>query len=301
MKCHAVQRRLLSLEDPTRPPAELQDHLGRCSPCQEWQRRLLQLERHVPLLPVPQSTGRAYCIQKLLAEGAGQAAGDKAGIHERPATTRGAWLSSSILQLRSSLHTVRSSRQWRAPAAVAAAVLLVVIGGWALWGTHQGPEPTASKAPAPDPLLASLLKHDLRLAEAENLSERLEALAGLADDLQGEIRALAHAAAAEDLSKLAGLYQRVIQNGVVPRAQELPENQRQQVLGPIAIQLAQAGTDAEGLAQQLPADKAESLRKLASAAQEGDDQLRVLLRSENKTTRKPSRPWDDHQLVKSGW
>src|SRR5207253_1093674 len=52
MNCEACQRRLLASEDPEAPAAEVRAHLAGCPACRRWQRQLLRLERHVPLLPV---------------------------------------------------------------------------------------------------------------------------------------------------------------------------------------------------------------------------------------------------------
>src|SRR5438105_2693215 len=52
MNCEEIQRRLLALTEPVRPTPVVQGHLDECPACLEVQRRLVQIEKHVPLLPV---------------------------------------------------------------------------------------------------------------------------------------------------------------------------------------------------------------------------------------------------------
>jgi hypothetical protein len=68
MKCKVVQRRLLAITNPERIPAELRNHLAHCAACREWHNHLILLEQHIPLLPVPQSNGRAQLMRRLLQE-----------------------------------------------------------------------------------------------------------------------------------------------------------------------------------------------------------------------------------------
>src|SRR5438132_1556387 len=106
MKCSHVQRQLLTLETPGRPPAEVTLHLAACPVCQEWQRHLLQIEANLPRLPVPHSTGKARFLQKL---------GKKATLEKVPEP--------AILPLPS------RSRRWPWAAGVAVAAGLLVACG----------------------------------------------------------------------------------------------------------------------------------------------------------------------------
>ena len=69
MNCTTIQRRLLAAEQPDRPAAEVKSHLAECPACRAWHRRLVQLERHIPLLPVPPSEGKAELLHHLLRAG----------------------------------------------------------------------------------------------------------------------------------------------------------------------------------------------------------------------------------------
>ena len=59
MNCEIVHRRLLSLERPESPPADLLDHLAVCGACRSWHEHLVSLEHEVPFLPVPAPERRA--------------------------------------------------------------------------------------------------------------------------------------------------------------------------------------------------------------------------------------------------
>jgi hypothetical protein len=262
MNCIAVQRRLLEAENPDQPHADLRPHLAVCSACREWQRRLVQLERNMPLLPVPASTAPADIFLKVPQE---------AGKSSQEAGRR---------NLRLRFSAPRGRRLVMAVSGVAAALLLVLLG----WGTLREPpvkpRPKVVRA-GPDPLVERLLQRDLGLAKAQSHRERLVLLGELADDLHVETRALARTAGAEDLQELARLYRQVVHDGILERARTLPANERRQVLDPIADRLARAGRDAEKLAQEVPS-AAGPLQVVAEAAREGHGRLRTLVRGETQ-------------------
>jgi hypothetical protein len=251
MNCEALQRRLLKAERPTRLPAQVQAHLAECPACREWQRQLVQLEEYVGRLPVPASTAKAELVRLLSA---------------RPAATAGSGAARSW--------------SWRLPAGLAAAVLLLAIGSGLLYLLRPAPPPPNKPRVANRPLLDNLLERDLRLATAAAQRERVEALADLADDLQGETRELALEPEATDLETLSELYGRVVREGIIIRAQALPVAQRREVLGPIADRLVKAGKAAEMLAQDVPSDSAKSLKSIALAADDGSRELQALLRED---------------------
>ena len=68
MKCKTVQHRLLAITNAERVPADLRSHLAHCSVCREWHNHLILLERHVPLLPIPQSNSKAKFMRHLTQE-----------------------------------------------------------------------------------------------------------------------------------------------------------------------------------------------------------------------------------------
>jgi hypothetical protein len=262
MNCQAIQNQLLILPDPRRPGADVRAHLQGCAACRQWHQRLIQLERHMPLLPVPSSTARAGVMRRFLAGGTVRRPKPPAPWPSVPPSYR------------MSLQVSRSSNY--VAAGVAAALVLAVLGGWVWLSLGPGPAP-AKRPPPPDPFLASLFKRDLRLAVARTPQDRLEALLELAEDLHGQARAGVQAAGVEDLENLAQLFDQVVRQGMVPVAQKLPPAERRRLLDAIAGRLARTSREADQLAQNAPAAPADALRQIAAAARFGDGQLRNLL------------------------
>jgi hypothetical protein len=274
MNCKVIREQLLQADRPERPGADLAAHLGQCPPCRQWHQRLVQLERLVPRLPVPPSHGKAVLLARL--------AGERVAPPRRP--------------------TARRSSRWQVffqspamPPAVLAASLLVFAGLWSMQsnpyhrpaggGGMTAPAPAPPRPPAPDLLVADLLQHNVSLARAETPKEQLDALAAMAERLYGATKTLAGQAETADLEKLTKLYDEVVRNGIVKRAdvlRKLPPAERQEIISPIAERLAKAMDDAEDRAQKSPEETASPWRALASAARAGANELQTLLKGETK-------------------
>lgn len=254
MNCRLVQRRILETEDPARPPTEIETHLASCSACRDWQRRLLQIERHVPWLPVPASPVPADLVSRL---------------GEKSAAETTSW--------RARVLAIRRSR-WLAPASAVAAAALLLIGltWWAVREPNRTDLATVPKKPGPDLLLQKLIDRDMALAKAKSADDRLDQLAGLAEDLHSATRDLAQEADVKDLRWLADLYRDVIKKGIVLRAKELQDRSR---IKQIRDRLNQTSQDAEDLAKEVPA-MSEPLTQIAAAAQDGNKALQGLLDKE---------------------
>ncbi|HYT89295.1 MAG TPA: hypothetical protein VEL76_11370 [Gemmataceae bacterium] len=270
MTCDTCQRRLLASERPDAPRSSIRRHLADCPACRAYQRQLLRIERHVPLLPVPSSRGKKRLLTQLLGRKPARSAS------EEPAPAPAA---------------LPLTARWQNPqvrlVAAAAAVFLVACGVYlgillSRGGNDDqatGPDPNAPKvAPNKQPLLEHVADYDVRLAEADTPRKRVETLAELADALHRETHTLTPVAPVKDLQDLASLYEQVIRDGVVPRAKDLkdlPEKERRAVLDPIRAQLARVEVDARRLAQK--ASSAAPLLQMAAAAKKGDQQLRALM------------------------
>ncbi len=284
MNCKACQRRLLSTEAPERPAREVEAHLAACEACREWQRRLIQIEDNVGRLPVPPAPGPGKLLARL-------------GRATQPATadTRTHAVTDTMPHRLPPAAPARpAARAWNgrvlAGGAVAAAVL-IGCGAWlgnALWQAVDAPEKAQQAAgpdrrgklpPAPRSLIAKLIQCDIRLARAGSPRERAEAVADLADSLQGETQVLVRATSGAELAKLAQLYGQVVEEAVVPRCRALPARDRRHILPPIVARLGRVEADAEQLARSRPAS-ATSLRRIAAAARAGRTQLCVLMEND---------------------
>jgi hypothetical protein len=160
----------------------------------------------------------------------------------------------------------------------AAALLIVALFGGLFFYFHDRPDLAARQADTPknDDLRTRLVQRDLLLANAKTPLDQLQALTGMASDLQRESVSQAGRVENPDLTRLAVLYERVLRDGVLPHARALPSHERQARLPALTAELRQAESEAEQAAVQKP-DTAEPLRRVARAA---GDAARLLEKSQ---------------------
>jgi hypothetical protein len=204
MNCEIIQRRLLGVENPARPPAELQAHLDSCGACRDWQGRLLQVETNIPRLPVPASETRDVFLRSLTAPAAGPAVATvKQATPPPPTRVPPGQKPMPVVRLNLDAHREKTSFSWRyVVGGAAAAVLLFVFANWALRDPST-PTPLAKdtkkqRAPA-DPLVANLMQRNLKLIETNSAPERVQTLALMSEDLHRESVALAKTDGADEL------------------------------------------------------------------------------------------------------
>jgi hypothetical protein len=263
MNCQSVQNRILALPDPRQVPDSLRAHLGGCPDCLRWWRQAARLEGLLERLPAPPAPGekKAGLIDELTAAGP--------VIRRIPTLDRRSAPSPLAALLR---------RNWKPVAALAAGVL-VVLGGW--WALRPGPNREVVTATPPHPLLEKVVRWDVALARADTPAKRLEALGGLADDLQSEARALARVAGPDELNELADWYRRVVHRGIVDRAEKVPEHaltraEKEALFGGLADRLGDAAQEADRLAGHAPPGSQPALKKIAETARDGQQKLRRL-------------------------
>lgn len=289
MKCENCQRHLMTKDEPLSGNLEVAAHLANCQACQEWYQRLQRIESNVPLLPVPASRGPEQ-LKRLLLEPVQQVGAKE----ELPVLTLGAGQS---LGARPLAAPSRWPTAYSALGGMAAALLLICLGvylGNLLSRSLHQPGPIAKNTTPKKKLpedkktpevkeatakgLANLVMDcDVRLARTSDPRERVNILANLAGVLEGESKNLAASGATQELLAMARLYDKVLKEGVVPRARDLPMAERRATLDPIAKRLAQARGSAEKMAAGTQPALAASLRQIAAAAKEGDGQLRQLM------------------------
>ncbi len=272
MNCDVVQRRLLSARDPRVVPSDVRAHLAYCESCRDWHDRLGLMEQGVRQLPVPRSRRKGELLTALL--------------HDEAPTATPAEMAPTVTDAVAAtlpfpaLHAPRPRPSRAAPrlaVGLAAAGVLLAVGWWVLREHEAAPDGRPAAPPPRNPLLASLLRRDLRLATAGSPAERLEILADVADDLQGTVRTLAREAGAESLDDLVRLYQQVVQDGIVRQAQAVPAAQRQRVVDPVADRLARTARLADRQADGADPAHAPFLHQLGTCAREGNRRLYALL------------------------
>jgi hypothetical protein len=262
VNCTVLQRRLLSADQPEQPPADLQSHLAECPSCRAWQRRLVQMERHIPLLPVPPSNAKAQLLQRLL--------GPRPGETERPPIADPSTLWRAAL---APGPKERGLRKLSLAFALAASLLVFALAWWS-WPHAPGP--------ASDLTLREQARLDERLTNSlhgDTPHDRVLRLAKLAEEVQGEARTLVDHS--ERLEQWARFYSRVVSEHLIEQARQLPADERTVVLEKVASGLRQAESDATRLATQLKTAaprSAASFQEIALASRKGERDLRALLR-----------------------
>lgn len=165
---------------------------------------------------------------------------------------------------------------------MAAAILLVVFG-WLVIRTPHRPVASIDQFAGRngDPLVATILQCDLRLAEAENAVDRFRALADLADDFSHEVKNLAPVPEAKQvLDDMVMKYEKVVNAGLLELAKDLPGGERNKLLNEVGDRLHKTGREVEELGDKIspriPKASRETLRRLTQIAYDGDKKLRDL-------------------------
>lgn len=262
MNCDTIHRRLLSLERPEQPPADLRGHLASCPACRSWHQRLVEVETRTARLPLPPPERKLAFLDKLRQPAPAPATlrfqpgvrGQEPGFKER-------------------------GRLKIAIAVAGAAALLLIALGVATWPRGQGPIERTPKATRPS-LLTLRLKEDARWAKARTPQQRLDVLSDLADEVHSTARKIAHTDNLKDIDREVDLYREIVQRITSTEAREIDARERTKLLKPLAQRLAMAESQARQLAESptlrdTPA--AVPLRELAAVAREGDQQIRALI------------------------
>jgi len=264
VNCTVIQRRLLSTEQPDQPPAEIKSHLAQCPACRAWLRRLVQIERQIPLLPVPPSTAKAELLRRLLGPAPAEAA--RPALAELPND----WRSSLAPGPKE-----RGLRKLSVAFALAASLLIFALAWWSWPHDKTGPSAVAARRAADQDKLDQRL-HKVLLAEKPR--ERVLQLAGLAEELHDEAAKMVDDA--ERLDQWARFYARVVSKDLMEQAQRLPPDERPDVLKQVASSLGTTESNASRKAAQLNPSapkSAASFDRIALAARKGEKALRALM------------------------
>lgn len=261
MNCQKLQNRILALPDPRQLPENLREHLDACPGCLAWWKQAARLERllaHLPTPPAPADKKAALLDELTAAEPV---------IKSIPSLER------------------RPGRSWSLPnvriIAGLAAALLIAVGGWMMMRPGSGPHGIALERPT-DPFLDKIVKRDLALAQAKSADQRLEVLGGLADDLSTEARSLSKIANPEELRDLSGMFQKVVNEGIVEQVRRLPEHamtqtQKKELLQKLTTKLAEAGQQADRAARESPPHAQPALKTISDTARDGQVKLKAIL------------------------
>ena len=230
MKCNVVRQHLLASAKPARPPAVMADHLAQCAGCRAFQRRLVQLERLVPELPVPQSSAKADCLEAVLHS-------DAYARGEAPETP---WRQRE-----------RALRKVAVTFAMAAGLLFFAFI-WYTWQHQQNANRSSVNPWAKVNKLEEIVNSYDRGALAAAPRERFQRLAVVAQKLHDITKDRAQDENFSEVSKLAAQFETLVQEGILPHAGNVPETDRQELLGSVAEQFSRTASMANNLAKQHP-------------------------------------------------
>jgi hypothetical protein len=260
MTCPSVQARILALPDPRQLPEAVRAHVDGCPDCAAFWAQAARLEALVAALPVPPAPRGKK--QDLLTDLAAEAL-----IFPKVATA--------------------APRPWslpRPPAKVLAGLAAAVLVAVTVWSVARNGKPPQAQVKGPAPkhaLLEKMVQRNVSLAKAATAPDRLDALAGMAEDLAAEGRGLALVATADEMRELAGQFRSVVADGVVVTAERVPPHaltpdQRRALLERLTARLAEAGAAAEKAAQDSPPHAQPALRSIADTARDGQTKLRAI-------------------------
>jgi len=278
MNCSSLRNRLLALPDPTAVSDSVAAHLESCASCQAWHRVLVQVEYAVASVAVPRSDGKKK--RELLAQfrsakpnkpKSKQAVTPVSATPiaaEKPAKKTTAPVSPAAPRVPVG---ERLARMW--PLGLVAAALLVGALVWTL--VKKTPETAMVKAPS-DPMLKEVVAAKVDLDRAHTGAERIKVLARLADSIHEEARTLSKITP-DEMNSLAAMYKKVVEEGLIPRARSLSEDERKTTLPKYAQRLGEAEQEANRLAAESPVGSDRALREIAEAARAGRIELAKLI------------------------
>ena len=280
MNCSSARNRILALADPAVLPEALLGHVNGCSACQTWHRLAIQVDAAVAAIGVPISEGkgkRQLMSQFQVAPTRAarpkltqSAAKEPAPIIHTPAPTKATVRPATP---RKPLGE-RLAHLW--PAGLVAAAILIGAVSWAIFG-GKTKENQALASAGPDPMLKDVVSAKVELDTAGNTPERIKALAKLADKLHEEARTLSKVSPGDEMTSLAAMYKRVVEEALVPQAKALSEDERKSVLPQYRQQLIDAEQEANRLAAEAPIGSDQALKEIAEAARAGRIELAKLI------------------------
>jgi hypothetical protein len=256
-----IRRRLLAQESPAHPSAEALAHLDTCPACRAWHRRLLAVERQLPLLPVPPSTGKDRVLRAVLTHAPTEPPRTEAPI----ATLRPTAWQSTLKE--------RARQKLALAFALAATLLVFALGILVL--------PRAKDDPVNprDAYRAKLERErDELLAVHHTPSERVRSLAAMAKRLWLEARMLADSDL-ERLGSLARFYGDLVEKDLLTQAGKVPLEERRIVLRAVQEQMQEAESDLGNRANddQTRAGAVAHLKAIARSSRAGYERIGALL------------------------
>ncbi|QJW96341.1 hypothetical protein [Frigoriglobus tundricola] len=263
MKCQAVQNQILALPDPRELPPALRSHVLACAACQAWARQAARLEGLLEQMFVPPAPAEKK--EALLGE---LMAADPVIRSMATPATRPTFGPAAVRFLGRNASYVGGL----------AAAVLVAFGAYLLVG-NRSPGTKETALTHKHPLLEKLVARDVAMARADTPAKQLEVLTGMADDIASDTRGMARLASGAELKQMAGWYEKVVAEGIVPQARglptEMPAADKARLIDGLAAKLDAEAVEAEKVAREAPPDAQTALKRMADAARDGEKLLRA--------------------------
>ncbi|GEM_PF-5986072 len=208
MNCRELKTWLLEVKGGTVLPPAASQHLAACPGCARYWEELRAVDSNFQNRNIPE--------------------GDPRGLENFLSTFDA--IPSEILR--------KSSYRWRQRFARCAfagtAACVFVLLGFTL-GQKFSPKPQVVEialrgepvpAAVPEPLVAKLAKHDMRIAGTKSAAEHAVVFATMADDLLTEAIRLAHRCQRDELLLVVELHDRILRRGLLVKWEQLPVDER---------------------------------------------------------------------------
>ena len=270
MNCQVVQNKILAEPDPRLLPERLRLHVASCEACRAWAAQAARLEALVEQLPAPSAPAdkKSALVGKLTR-------GEP--IITRPATRPAAPRTPRESRVSAIVDFVRDN------ALVIGGLAAAVLVAWGVWALFPRNGPRPEMAIPDDPFLTRIVERDVALAKATTPEERLKVLSAMADDLSSQARSLARVASPEELRDLAKWYGKVVNDGIVKQAENLPtriqapaeEQARSAAFAALMSQLGNTAAETDKLLGSVPPESKPALLKILETARDGQKKVQL--------------------------
>jgi hypothetical protein len=255
MSCQRFRHTLLASERPDKPAAAEARHLAGCADCRAWLRRLVRLEQQISLVPVPPSAPPAALLAMLQSAPADALVKPPVLFAPRPRREVGHQKLSLAI-------------------ALAAALVLFVIGWWAALHMQKGSETIAVNFDS--------RSHDERIAQVLRPSlsppHRVSILIDQADDFFK--MALVNPDDFSNVRRQADRFHRLVTHNLPPHAHDVSPGERAITLKAAADRLGKIKDNAAHLADQWKSAYPKSVGamiRIATDAGAAENQLRQMI------------------------
>jgi hypothetical protein len=268
MTCETLQQRLLALPDIGSVPADLNQHVSTCPACTKFRAGLAKLDRLVPKIRVPASTGKAAFVSQLET------------LDLPPIIKRRVLAKRDSGSVFSGLWKTR--REWQYGAGIAAALLIGVGIWWANTSNRNGPPTEVAKLR--HELLKKEVAHLATLTKADTATQKIAVWSNVTAELHTEAKVVYKIASTDEMNSLEKMFGRAVTEGLLVQAQHLPVTmspaEKQTALAEANTKLQAAETETETLAKEAPPQAQGALKKMAVTARAAQSRLKAIIRGE---------------------